>query len=126
VTLASLGADSTGVVAVLRAINSVLPTSTDYIGRRILANGSSGFGQDVMEIASALAGGQNGDGGWGYSRFYQSDVLETALAVRALKRAGSTDTTALRLGVNYLISHQNVDHSWAFTAGDTSRVVYTA
>lgn len=118
VALSAAGADSSGVSVALAAINETPATSTDYLARRMLANT---FGD-----AAVLSARQNSDGGWGYGSRYASNLLETALAVLALKSAAHADTVTLGAGVRHLTERQNADHGWAFTAGDTSRVFYTA
>ncbi len=118
VALSAAGVDSSGVSVALAAINGAPVTSTDYLARRMLANA---FGD-----AGELSARQNSDGGWGYGPRYASNLLETALAVEALKSAAHADTATLGPGVKHLTSRQNADQGWAFTAGDTSRVFYTA
>jgi len=120
------GCFSSSISDALGAINSTPTTSVDYLARQILANASANSGIDLAGLANNLAGRQNTDGGWAYSKRYASNLLETALALQALKSAAYANTTVLGAGVSYLTSQQNADHGWAFTAGDTSRVFYTA
>ncbi len=124
--LKSVGADSAGIAAAVTAINGTLLTSTDYLARRMVANSHAASAVDFGQLATDLWARQAADGGWGYGPRYGSNLLETALAVEALKSAAHADTAMLGAGVRHLTGHQNADHGWAFTAGDTSRVFYTA
>ena len=124
--LGILEADSAVIDNGLSAINSQSTTSTDYLARRIIAIASSGDEFPSSGVVENLANMQNEDGGWGYQKGYGSNVLETALALRALKSASYSNMTKLGTGVNFLKSQANADSAWAFVASDSSRVFYTA
>jgi hypothetical protein len=62
------------------------PTVTELVARRMIA--LAGLGTDLSsELAEVLAR-QNTDGGWGADAGFDSNVLDTALAVRALYASG--------------------------------------
>ena len=47
---------------------------------------------------------------------YLSDILDTALALQALKAANYSDTTVISQSLNYLTDNQNSDGGWGFKA----------
>ncbi len=124
--LGRLDADTLVIENGLRAINSTHTTSTDYIARKMFAILSCAEDYTPTSLVDGLANMQNDDGGWGYNRGYGSNVLETALALRALRITSYSNTTVLGSGVNYLASQRNADNGWTFAAGDSSQVFYTA
>jgi hypothetical protein len=124
--LCPLNADSATVDDGLSAVYSSSCTSADYLARKIIALASCSDGVVPSGFAESLAAMQNGDGGWGYGKGYGSNVLETALALRALKSASYSNMGQLGAGVSYLTSQQNADSGWTFVAADTSHVFYTA
>ncbi len=75
---------------------------------------------------NALLASQSADGGWGTADDYESDALDTAYALIALKAAGVGDVTKLAKALNYLAATQNADGGWALTKGEDSQVFYTA
>ncbi|UUZ48732.1 hypothetical protein LP420_39735 [Massilia sp. B-10] len=63
----------------LRAQNT---SNTDYLARQIRS--LSGAGARPDELAARLVALQNSDGGWGVAARYQSNPVDTALAIQAL------------------------------------------
>ncbi len=69
---------------------------------------------------------------WGGYDDYTVDILDTALALQALKAANYSDTTVLFQAINYLTTNQNADGGWGFRAatsvdaGDPSNAYTTA
>ncbi|MGB2980464.1 MAG: CARDB domain-containing protein, partial [Candidatus Zixiibacteriota bacterium] len=122
--LGRLGADSATIETAWSAIDAQVITSTDYLSRRIIAKSSIGAVSALL--VNDLANMQGDDGGWGYQKGYGSNVLETALSLRALKGAFYSNMTKLGSGVDYLTSQQNADSGWSFVSGDSSQVFYTA
>jgi len=122
--LRRLDADTAVINNGLQAIHSTPPHSSDYSARKIIA--LSGGSIVAPYLLDSLANMQNDNGGWGYQKGYGSNDLETALALRALKRAAYSNTTKLGMGVSYLTSQQNADNGWTFAADDSSQVFYTA
>ena len=66
------------------------------------------------------------DGGWGTAEGFGSDVLDTAMALLALKAADVSDTTVLSKALSFLTRTQNVDGGLGLVSGDESRVFHTA
>ena len=124
-TLKILGVGSSTIDLGIQALHATPTSSTDYLARGILANAIVNPGIDSTG-STALVARQNADGGWGYNTRYPSNVLETSLALEALKRAGYTNNTVVGAGLGWLVARQNADKGWLFAAGDTSRVFYTA
>lgn len=123
--LGGLNAESLAVSRGLGAIKGERSQSVDFLARTVSAAIiAEGFVQSSLR--DSIANHQNNDGGWGYQKGYGSNVLETALAIKALRLATSNDTSGLGAGIAYLTSHQNADGGWAFILGDSSRVFYTA
>jgi len=67
------------------------------------------YGSDTTEFVGTLIAFQNEDGGFGISKGYGSDVLDTLLALSALKSANYSDTTVIEGILWYLLSNQNTD-----------------
>jgi hypothetical protein len=76
---------------------------TDFLSRKVLLIGAN---------ASSLVSFQNSDGGWGYSTFFSSNIIDTSLALEALKKS-SPNSTSLRRGIAYLEKIQQQDGSFA-------------
>ena len=55
---------------------------------------------------------QNPDGGFGLAKNYQSDILDTEIAAKALQYLG--ETTAMNTAVQYIISNQNEDGGFGY------------
>ena len=64
------------------------------------------------------------EGGWGVATGYSSDILSTALALRAL--SATTADAKLSLAASYLVAAQNVDGGWPAVRGDSSSVDMTS
>ncbi|HVS65847.1 MAG TPA: CARDB domain-containing protein, partial [Thermoanaerobaculia bacterium] len=97
------------------------PSSTDGLARNVLALRAGGAASPST-LRDALRALQNADGGWGLGAGYQSDPLDTALALVAL---GSVDP-AFAAGRNYLLAAQGPDGSWGTVAGGAGRIPATA
>ncbi|MCK4794959.1 MAG: hypothetical protein KAV87_65120, partial [Desulfobacteraceae bacterium] len=123
--LSRLNADSVAINKGLAAIHSSVTTSADYLARKIIAMTSCNNGIAPTSLVDSLADMQNGDGGWGYGKGYGSNVLETALSLKALKTASYSNMSKLGMGVSYLTSQQNADSGWTFVTADSSQVFYT-
>lgn len=106
-------------------------TSTDYLARKIIAEASTNEGEVSQYLIDDLVARQNADGGWGYDKYYGSNALETALAMRALVAAAYVDLepSVFTPASSYLVScqHSNSpDFGWGFVDGDNSKVFFTA
>ena len=95
--------------------------NTEYVARRIVA--AVAAGQSVGADEAALLAGQNPDGGWGFVFGYQSDPLDTAMALQALAAAGGT-ASAASVGLAFLANATQVDGGWGVV--DQSSVYITA
>jgi len=87
----------------------------------------SNAGKDVSQTTPSLLETRNSDGGFGGAKGYPlSNILDTALALQALKAANYTDANILYQAVNYLITNQNMDGGFGFTSGGVSNAYVTA
>ena len=68
-----------------------------------------------------ILGGQNPDGGFGAGRGYASDPLDTALALRALRRWSTRPTTPCAAAIAGLRTCQRVGGGWPAVVGRRSR-----
>jgi prenyltransferase beta subunit len=83
---------------------------------------------DTAEDVSKLLSYQNASGGWGEeSDFYNiNNVLDTLLALQALKKINYPDQNIISSALYYLTSTQNPDGGFGFYQGDDSNVYMTA
>lgn len=106
----------------LRQLSSAPPSLADLVaqepalaveilGRK--AGSLAALGRDVSAATAALLARQNADGGFGGAQGYQSNPLDTAFALLALKAAGSTQSAAIGGAVAYLQSSQAPNGSFA-------------
>lgn len=106
-------------------LSGQLVTPTDYISRQIIARKRAGL--DASAELSNLLLYHNSDGGFGGADGYpNSYILDTALALQALRAANYSDTTLIGQSLSYLTNNQNTDSGWGFTSGDTSNAYVTA
>ena len=108
--------------SLVSAVASNTDGNVEYTARRILA--AADMGQARSADVSALLAMQNADGGWGLSATYQSNPLDTAFALVALKAANSSATAAVGAAVGYLSQVQLADGGWGVL--DRSSVYITA
>ncbi|MBC3872944.1 CARDB domain-containing protein [Undibacterium flavidum] len=101
------------------------PGNTDYIARSLRT--LTGAGVNSPDQVDKVLAMQNLDGGWGVSLSYQSNPLDTALAILALR---SLDTSLVKekldRAVAFLLANQNVDGGWGNLTGGVSRTSVTA
>ncbi|MEE9910189.1 MAG: carboxypeptidase-like regulatory domain-containing protein [Deltaproteobacteria bacterium] len=102
-----------------------LADNTDYLTKRIILFSQNNINYQ-NELTQLLALRNSLDGGWGLDVNFQSDNLDTALALQALKKINYTDQTVIQTAINYLLSNQNTDGGWGFYSGDDSRIFMTA
>lgn len=97
------------------------PKTVDDIAKKVialsLADGS------VNALIPAL---DTLKGAWGGYDGYENDILDTSLALQALKSANYTDLTTINPALAYLTGSQNPDGGWSFTKGEDSIVYITA
>lgn len=88
--------------------------SNDDIFRKFLAitqnNKLVNKNQEEIEFAEL----QNKDGGFGISKDYKSDVLDTILAVECMEKSEKDNSEKITKAVNYLNLCQNEDGGFAF------------
>lgn len=107
-------------------LEGAAPENTDYLAREMEA--LSGAGGDTTGLIQQVIYMQNSDGGWGSSEGLISDVPDTALALKALGKAGYTGQDsglAVSKAIEYLKSAQNSDSGWGTDDGE-SKVMPTA
>lgn len=95
--------------------------TTDYLSERIHALSVAGTDQDLL--ISYL---DDMTGAWGGDDSPDVDNLDTALALRALKKINYSDQNTIDYALNYLLSTQSADGGWGLKAGMDSEVYYTA
>jgi hypothetical protein len=96
-------------------------SNTEYMARRVLAAAASGGA--VNSGQAELVAARNIDGGWGFAGDYQSDALDTALALQALAAVHGDETLAAN-GFAFLSSMGLDGHGWG--PADQSSVYVTA
>lgn len=94
---------------------------TDSLARRFEIRRSE---QEREGDLNALLDRRNADGGWGVREGYQSDVMDTALVLRATAPhlGGEVKSAA----VNYLLEQQGQDGGWPTVEASASQVTVTA
>src|SRR5262249_11257648 len=95
--------------------------NVEYAARRILA--AIAAKQSASADVGMLLGQQNADGGWGFQPGYQSNPLDTAVALQAL-RATNASPAAGANGLAYLTGAKLADGGW--DVSNTSSVYVTA
>ncbi|MCG8519633.1 MAG: Ig-like domain-containing protein [Pseudomonadales bacterium] len=95
--------------------------NTDSLARRLPSHTSA---ENRVADVDTLLSRQNTDGGWGYDAGYQSDVMDTALVLRAL--SPYVDSGVRSAAVDYLLSAQGADGGWPTGEEGSSQVTATA
>lgn len=101
-------------------VKSTLVNSVDYISRKVELLALAG--ENVSPGVALLFTYQNANEGWGIAPGFDSDVLDTVLALEALTVAGQGGSTAAGLAVGFLMSRQQAGGGWA--DGDNVPSVY--
>jgi len=94
----------------------------DYIAEKIGVMPGAGTGVDLL--ISYLDGIYTG--GWGGYGGYDANILDTALALKALNAVNYSDLDIISKAIGYIQSEQNTDGGWGFNEGDESNVYMTA
>ncbi len=98
---------------------------TDYLSRQIVVLKRAG--QDTSGYLASLLLYRNSDGGFGGADDCpNSYILDSALALHALKAANYADTTLIGQSLGYLTANQNTDGGWSLSSNDTSNTYLTS
>lgn len=111
-------------------------TSTDYLARLAVAltvafTGSDGASTipsvqgEARALRDRIAGRQNGDGGWGVAPGFDSDPLDTALAVLALASHPETDAGTMTAARDFLLATQDASGGWGNGQASPARATVT-
>lgn len=120
-TLLSFDANFSNPVPAIDWINAHEAGNTDYLARQIAILGNNPQQSNLDQLLSL----QNSDGGWGLAAGYDSDALDTALAILALRKA-SASPAAIAQAIQFLLHNQNTDGGWGNAVGSQSRSGITA
>ncbi|MFV9507725.1 MAG: prenyltransferase/squalene oxidase repeat-containing protein [Oscillochloridaceae bacterium umkhey_bin13] len=129
--LARLSPNSSALPPAYAWLANKPPRNTAEHARIIAALARGGF--NVSQLTSELLAAQRPveifggnlnapEGGWGAAPGYNSDSLNTALALEALRAAGMSGGT-LPNGVAYLLAASNADGGWGLTRGESNLIV---
>ncbi len=119
------GAGFTGRQKALGWFATQQASNTDYLARQLRS--LSGAGAQPQDQALRLLALQNSDGGWGVAPRYQSNPLDTALALHALLPfEANVAAGKLDAAVAFLEARQNPDGGWGNLAGGASRAAVSA
>lgn len=97
---------------------------TDLLARRIVTLSRAGR-TTATEVAQLLAL-RDASGGWGGDGGYLYNLLDTALALQALKAGNYPDLSLSNTTLAFLINSQKIDGGWGFTTESDSNVAMTA
>ena len=105
-----------------------ISTNNDYIARTVYA--LSLVSDDTTNYDDYLVGQINSNGGFGYQAGYDSDILTSALVLRALTASGYEDpgdnpNATVTAILNYLLTSTNADGAWGYRCGDASALYPT-
>lgn len=97
----------------------------DYLTKRIILLSQNNI-SPTDELAILLSLRDIDTGGWGLKESFLSEIIDTSLALQALKAVNYSDQNVVYSAINYLISNQNTDGGWGFYKDDISNVYMTA
>ncbi len=123
-TLNLLQPTSTSYLTGVTWLRSQTVISTDFLARQIMSLSSAGTG--ITSDLTNLIDNENTDNGWGGDISATSMIIDTALALDALKSVNYSNQATISNAVLYLVTNQNSDGGWGFYAGDDSNVYMTA
>jgi len=102
--------------------------NNDYTARKVYI--LSFISDDTTGLNDFFAQQINPNGGFGYQAGYASDILTSALVLRALTASGykdpgdNPDATVIAI-LNYLLTSTNADGAWGYRRGDESALYPT-
>lgn len=97
------------------------PQSVAYIAERVRTlNPGDGSIDTLIAALDTLKGA------WGGGEGYETDILDTAVVLQALKAANYADVSVTNKALAYLTTNQNGDGGWGFYQGGASSVHITA
>ena len=96
--------------------------TTEFAARRLIGAASANLAANAD--LSALLATQNSDGGWGINPSYQSNPLDTALALQALRAADAAAAAQVDAAVAFLARTKLSDGGWGVS--DRSSVYVTS
>ncbi|MEK6697667.1 MAG: CARDB domain-containing protein [Nitrospirota bacterium] len=106
-------------------LSSQAVSPTDYLSRRIAALKRAGMDASA-EVEVLLYYRDLVVGGWGTHKGFDDGILDTTLALQALRSANYSDFGVLFQAINYLTSNQKNDGGWGFKDDAVSNVYLTA
>ena len=89
--------------------------TTEYISSYLTTYGL--VGETTSNKVATLLSLQNEDGGFGHSKGYESNILDTTVALEALF-IGSSHDSQIQKAIDYLLAKQAPDGSWQDNKGD--------
>jgi len=95
----------------LQWISASKANNLDYISRKIFLLGNEGI--DASVGVNILIENQQLNGGWGIAS-YESDILDTVIALQALKGVNNSNQTVIEAALEFLLNSQNPDGGWGF------------
>ena len=112
---------STSYAKCMSWLQAQSPNSVGYIAERVrVLNPVDGSVNALIAALDPLRGA------WGGGDGYVTDILDTALALQALKAVSYTNVATINTALAYLTTTQNTDGGWGFSTGDDSNVYMTA
>ena len=100
----------------LNFLNMSCDENTEYIARRIIANAEQG--NDNSSLVLQLKAYQNHNGGFGFIQGFDSFILDTAWALKALAATGQAASNEANRAITWIISQQHSDGGWKDAFGN--------
>jgi len=121
------GGQDVGVLRGRTWVQAASASNVDFEARRaVAAAGPAMTTSAAAALATSLLRAQNPDGGFGLGSGYESDPMDTALALRALRALKSPADARVRRAVVALAGLRSTDGGWPAVAGDSLSTVVTA
>ncbi|MCL2298225.1 MAG: carboxypeptidase regulatory-like domain-containing protein [Proteobacteria bacterium] len=91
-------------------LNASPDNSAETVARRIIANAQQE--KPTAALVATLKSYQNADGGFGFEQWYESSVLDTTWALKALAAVGQLNGSETQRALTWLLSQQKADGRW--------------